>query len=142
MVRGIQLVGVLMASTALGCGGSAATAPATHSPTGGSSTGTSSSVVASVGIRDGAFAPSVDTVRVGTVVSWTNNGTVAHTVTSDGGLWNSGQISSAGTGGVDAYGYPVTTTAGSFDQTFSTAGSYAYHCSNHPGMTGTVVVTP
>jgi plastocyanin len=28
----------------------------------------------------------------------------------------------------------------SFTQTFSTAGSFPYHCSFHPGMIGTVAV--
>jgi len=142
MVRGARFIGLVLVSVALGCGGKSVTAPAGSTPGGPSSPGPTSSRTASIGVQDVGFAPSVDTVRAGTVVTWSNGGSLAHTVTSDGGLWNSGQISSAGPGGVDAYGYQVTAAAGSYQQTFSSPGSYSYHCSNHAFMTGTIVVTP
>jgi len=56
-----------------------------------------------------------------------NTGTTHHLV-SDTGLWPAG----SGTMG----------PAGTFSYTFTAAGSYAYHCSIHPGMTGTITVTP
>jgi len=71
-----------------------------------------------------AFDPMTITVNEGTSITWTNKDATAHTVTSDNGLFNSGNIGSNGT-----YSY-----------TFSTAGSYPYHCSIHPMMTATVVV--
>ena len=57
-------------------------------------------------------------------VTWTNNDGVAHTVTSDTGLFNSGNLN----GGM------------TFVMTFPTSGSYPYHCAYHPYMTGTITV--
>ena len=64
------------------------------------------------------------TIRVGQTVTWTNTDPVPHTVTSDAGLWDSGDIASGG----------------SFSRAFLIAGSFGYHCSMHPAMTGRVVV--
>ncbi len=77
-------------------------------------------------INNFAFSPNPLTVPVGTRVVWTNMQTgVPHTVTSDTGLWDSGTVASGGT----------------FAFTFTTAGTFAYHCNIHPTMHGTVVVT-
>ena len=79
----------------------------------------------SVSIANFAFQPSWISVPAGTTVSWFNNDGVAHTVTSDVGAFDSGAIA-PGSG---------------FSVTFSTPGTYTYHCAFHPMMTGTVVVT-
>lgn len=80
----------------------------------------------SVSIASFAFSPSTVTVNVGESVTWTNNQAgVPHTVTSDSGAFDSGNLSSGGT----------------FQHTFTTAGTFAYHCNIHPSMQGTVVVT-
>jgi plastocyanin len=63
-------------------------------------------------------------VAVGTQVSFINNDSTTHTSVADGGQWSSGTI---------APGSHFTTT-------FSTAGTFTYHCSIHPGMVGTVKV--
>ncbi len=67
-----------------------------------------------------------DTVAVtaGGSVTWTNADPVPHTVTSDTGLWASGDIAAGAR----------------FSMRFTTPGSYGYHCENHPSMQGTVVV--
>jgi plastocyanin len=76
-------------------------------------------------IQNMAFDPSTVTISVNTTVRWTNKDAIGHTVTSDtGGLFDSGTISSNGT----------------YSHTFNTAGTYTYHCSIHPDMTGTVIV--
>jgi plastocyanin len=80
---------------------------------------------AAVSIVDFAFQPASIEVPVGSTVTWTNTGAVPHTVTSDSGAFDSGQLS----------------PGASFSQTFDTAGTFTYHCSIHPQMTGTVVVT-
>jgi plastocyanin len=81
--------------------------------------------IADVRIVDSAFQPDVITVTTGTTVRWTNIGAVLHTVSSDTGLWDSGDL---GTGGV-------------FTRTFMTPGTFDYHCNYHPlQMTGKVVV--
>ena len=80
---------------------------------------------AEVKISNFAFDPSSLTVKVGTTVSWTNQDSAPHTITSDAGDWDSGQLSKGQ----------------SFSYTFDQAGTFAYHCSVHPSMTGTIVVT-
>jgi plastocyanin len=77
-----------------------------------------------VWIEGMAFNPSVITVAAGTTITWTNKASIAHTVTSDTGLFDSGDIGSNGT----------------FSFKFATAGSYLYHCAIHPSMTAKVVV--
>jgi len=71
-----------------------------------------------------AFNPGTITVSENTTITWTNKDPVDHTVTSDNGLFDSGNISSGGT----------------YSHLFTTAGSYPYYCTIHPSMTGTVVV--
>lgn len=81
-------------------------------------------------IKSMAFTPSTITVAAGTTITWTNNDSVSHTVTSDTGLFDSGSMSSTGASG----------SGGSYSYTFTTAGSFPYHCTIHPSMTGTVIV--
>lgn len=71
-----------------------------------------------------AFAPDEADVAVGTTVTWTNNDVVTHTSTSNNGVWSSGNVG----------------PGGQFSFTFTTAGTFSYHCSIHPGMVGSVVV--
>jgi plastocyanin len=76
-------------------------------------------------IQNFAFNPGTISVTTGTTVTWTNKDAVTHTVTSNtAGLFDSGNIAPNGT----------------YTHTFSTAGSYPYHCTIHPYMTGTVIV--
>ncbi len=75
-------------------------------------------------IQNSAYDPGTITVTTGTTVTWTNKDAITHTVTSNTGLFDSGNISPNGT-------YP---------HTFTAAGSYPYHCTIHPYMTGTVIV--
>jgi len=77
------------------------------------------------------YTPDVVTVVIGTnnTVYWTNNDAAPHTVTSDtAGLFDSGNSG------------PLTSQGGTYQFTFTTPGTYAYHCSFHPWMQGTVVV--
>ena len=71
-----------------------------------------------------SFGPTTLTVQKGTTVTWQNNDGILHTATSDTGAWDSGNISAGGTRSV----------------TFNTAGTFPYHCTVHPMMTGTIVV--
>lgn len=79
---------------------------------------------ASVTIADFAFQPSMIVVQVGGTVTWYNAGGVTHTVTSDSGAFDSGNLA----------------PGQSFSMTFSTPGTYSYHCAIHPGMTGMIRV--
>lgn len=78
-----------------------------------------------VEMKDIKFSPEEITVKAGETVRWVNNDPVGHTVTDDGGTFDSGIIDGNG---------------GSFEQTFEEPGTYPYHCSIHPIMKGTVIV--
>ncbi|GAA1663967.1 cupredoxin family copper-binding protein [Fodinicola feengrottensis] len=81
----------------------------------------------SVSIKNFAFEPVTITVHVGAVVTWTNADQDSHTVTS---VPPASQLQS-----------PALNTSGVYRHTFTAAGTYAYLCTIHPFMTGTVVVT-
>ncbi|MEV5954836.1 cupredoxin family copper-binding protein [Streptomyces sp. NPDC051987] len=80
-----------------------------------------------VAIKNFAFVPATLKVPVGTTVTWTNQDTDAHTVTSEG---SGGPLRSAALATRAAYSY-----------TFTRPGTYAYLCTIHPFMTATVEVT-
>ncbi|HKQ68565.1 MAG TPA: plastocyanin/azurin family copper-binding protein [Polyangiaceae bacterium] len=65
-------------------------------------------------------------VAPGTTVRWVNQDSVAHTATSDSGVWDSGTL----------------TQGQSFNFTFTTPGTFPYHCTIHgaASMSGVVVV--
>jgi len=87
-----------------------------------------------VSIVNLAFSPATVTIIPGSTVHWTNNETAtSHTVTSDGfdvccpngpALFKSGTLAPGAT----------------FDFLFVAGGGYAYHCSIHTFMKGTVKV--
>jgi len=74
------------------------------------------------------FVPASITISAGQSVTWKNvdgTGTYYHIVTSDNSAWTSQRIDP---------GQSVTCT-------FSSPGTYSYHCAVHSFMTGTVKVT-
>jgi plastocyanin len=77
-----------------------------------------------VDIAGFAFAPRSVTVHVGDTVTWANSDARSHTATADDGSFDTGPI----------------TNGASKSVTFSTAGTFAYHCAIHPTMTATVIV--
>jgi plastocyanin len=91
-----------------------------------------------VTVSEYRFSPDTIMISKGTPVRWTNEGTLGHSVVSDSaGVFNS---STLGTGGVDTYGMPYA--GASYDMTFTTAGTYPYHCGIHPRqMRGVVIVS-
>lgn len=79
-----------------------------------------------VAIIDFSFEPTPLQTSVGQAVTWTNQDSAAHTVTSDGdGPLASGELAEGE----------------SYDATFDAAGTYEYLCSIHPTMRGTVEVS-
>jgi plastocyanin len=88
------------------------------------SSATSASNQASVTISGFAFSPQTLTVTKGTTVTWTNNDSTTHTVTSDTGVWDSGNVAVGNT----------------FSFTFNQSGTFPYHCKIHTSMTAKVVV--
>ena len=72
-----------------------------------------------------AFAPKTVSARVGQKVTWENQDpSTIHTVTALDGSFRSGQLQQGG----------------EFSHVFRRAGSFAYRCSIHPSMRGTVKV--
>ncbi len=73
------------------------------------------------------FQPPEITVQVGTAVTWVNEDSVSHTVTS-------------GTRGEATGEFDASVAPGeSFSFTFEEAGRFDYFCSIHPGMDGSVI---
>ena len=105
------------ASPAASMAASPAASPAAASPAAGA-TGDA------VTIQNFAFGPGTITVAAGSTVTWTNSDSTTHTVTADDGSFDSKQLAAGST----------------FSQTFTKAGTYAYHCAIHTSMTGTIVV--
>ena len=120
--------------TVAGCG---STPTSSAPPSSGGKTPTGN-VATPVSITNSSFSPSSVTIKMGASVKWTNDDVVGHTSTSDAGVWNSGQLSPPSGGGP----YSGMTAGGSYTYTFSSAGTFNYHCANHTYMTGTVTVTP
>lgn len=78
-----------------------------------------------VAIQNFAFDPKTVTVKKGTKVTWTNQDSVGHTVTSDTGSELNSKLLAKGE---------------SFSHVFATVGTYTYHCTPHPNMKATVIV--
>jgi plastocyanin len=90
-------------------------------PTGG---GTGQPGANEVWMQGMAFNPVTITVPVGTTVKWTNKASVTHNVTSATAVFSSGPMGNGAT----------------YTFQFTTAGTYPYTCTLHPGMAGTVIV--
>jgi len=79
----------------------------------------SSNATYTVTIRNFTFQPSSLTIKRGTTVTWVNEDSVAHTVTSDDSRFpSSGNLNKAET----------------YQFQFNSPGSFDYHCSPHPFM--------
>jgi plastocyanin len=115
VTRGVTMILVILAVAA--CGSSTSTSVA-------NSCGSSGAAANINTASSNVFSPSAATIAHGQAVCWQNSSSVSHTVTADNGAFNTslpvGQI---------------------FVYTYSTAGSYPYHCTIHAGMTGTITVT-
>lgn len=75
-------------------------------------------------VQFAAFSPTTLDVLPGETVTWTNASPRTHTVTSDAGVFASGDLA----------------PGNRFTWTFAAAGAFPYHCSIHPGMIGEVDV--
>ncbi len=70
-----------------------------------------------------SFGPRTLKVKVGTKVIWTNHDVTSHTVMFDDGSVNSGELE----------------PGDSYEFTFTTAGTYNYHCAMHPEQMKAVI---
>ena len=79
---------------------------------------------AAVDIGNFTFDKPSLTVRTGTVVTWTNDDDIPHTIVAQDGRFKS----------------KVLDTGERFSFTFAKPGQFGYFCSLHPRMTGTIIV--
>jgi plastocyanin len=77
-----------------------------------------------VTIQNFKFSPGTSSVHVGDTITWTNRDIAPHTATAKDGSFDTGTINKNKSG----------------SHTFTKAGSFAYICSIHPSMKGTVTV--
>jgi plastocyanin len=123
---------VLLAAGALalaGCGSSSSSGSSSGSSSKSSATPaatqTAPSGAAKATIKNFTFTPGSLTVKAGTTVTFTNQDSANHNVTfSDKSIKGIANLRTNQSGKVS----------------FAKAGSYAYVCTYHPGMKGTVVV--
>jgi plastocyanin len=124
---------VLLAACGGGSSGTGGTTPTTSTTTPPAATATQAGNAQTVMIITDssgsfAFSPASLTIKTGTTVTWKNTKAVSHTVTSDDGKsFDSGAAN------------PIAAD-GTFSSTFTTAGTFAYHCAIHPFMKATIIV--
>ncbi|WP_405778841.1 cupredoxin family copper-binding protein [Streptomyces sp. NBC_01378] len=75
-----------------------------------------------------AFGPRSVTITAGDTVTWVNKDQAPHDVKT--------------TSGPESIHSPMLNKGGTWSHTFTTAGSYGYVCTVHPGMTAQLVVKP
>jgi plastocyanin len=106
------------AGLATGCGSSSST-PTTP-------TSSADVTIAIQGNRGNqSFAPEPAMMRVGQTVAWRNADSVTHNATQDTNRFATSNLAGGATSS------PIT---------MSTAGTFTYHCTIHPGMVGTLTV--
>ena len=81
-----------------------------------------------VSMQNITFSPNNLSVKMGDTVTWTNDESIGHDVTAEDGSFKSGAP-----GGLKQ--------GDTFEHAFDKAGSFAYNCTVHPNMTGTIEVT-
>jgi plastocyanin len=75
-------------------------------------------------INSWGFTPPEITISAGQTVTWKNSGSIPHTATATGGQFDTGNVAPGESKAV----------------TLATAGTFAYQCTPHPWMKGTVIV--
>jgi amicyanin len=81
-----------------------------------------------VEIKDFAYSPAAITVKKGTKVTWTNKDSTRHNVSPDNES-------------ADFKASELLAQGQSYSVTFNTVGTFAYHCTPHPYMKASVIVT-
>ena len=104
------------------------TMPTSTSHTSNNNSSSSPVSTMAVDIKDFLYSPAAIKVKVGDMVTWTNQDSTSHTVTAD-------------TSSADAPSSSTITKGGTYSFSFKKAGTYAYHCNFHGQMKGTVEVT-
>lgn len=109
------------------CAGAGCTSGQSPATTLSATTPAPATGAASILIKNFVFSPETLTVRTGTTVTWTNQDTAPHQIASDAGApvaFSSGPLS----------------TGATYQFTFTSPGTYPYHCSIHPTMKAAIMV--
>jgi plastocyanin len=128
ILRGIATLATAAALAACSGGGTATSAPAT----GASATQAPACIdstdptTVEATVADFAWSQPIS-AKVGDVITWTNSDTAAHRVATDDGSCTMG-ANIAGSGGKQSL-------------VFNKAGTYAFHCTLHANMTGTITIS-
>ena len=113
-MRALLASAVVVAAVSMACGSSTSVANSCGSSGANANINATSSL---------SFSPKSATITHGQSVCWQNSSSVLHTVTDDGGAFDTnlpvGQI---------------------FVHTYSSPGTFPFHCKIHTGMTGTITV--
>jgi plastocyanin len=117
-MRAVVLLAPLLVAAAA-CGGGS-------SSTGATTSGSCPKGAAVVHMRDIRFDPETARVAVGQKVCWVNDDDVQHDARAEDGAFRSALFGNGGT----------------YTTTLRKPGRVAYVCSVHPGMTGTLDVSP
>ena len=113
---GFSLFAIALALAGSACGSSSPAAP----------TASADVTISMLGDRGNqSYSPNPTTMRVGQTVAWKNTDSTAHDATQDAGRFTSATVNAGGT---------------SAPLAMSTAGTFTYHCTIHPGMVGTLTV--
>ena len=124
------MTGAGNATNATMTGAGNATNATTVGTGGGGNTTTSVSIVSgSSALTTDAYQPNPVQISVGDTVTWTNDDSQPHTVTSGEDATPDGRFDSS-----------TMTSGATFSHTFTEAGEYQYFCILHPNMVGTVNV--
>ena len=118
--RALGLAGAIAITAACGSAAAPAAPAATTAPA-------AAGAAVAIDIQGFKFPANTDVAK-GTKVTWTNKDSTKHTVTSGTEPNKDGKFD----GQVDA--------GGTFSFTFADAGTFAYYCSIHSSMNGTITV--
>jgi plastocyanin len=110
----VALLFVAFAAIPAACSSQAAAAQTTAAP-----------AVVVVHLHDFMMDPSTVTVAPGTTVEWDNDDGARHTITATDKSFDSGDLK----------------PGQKWTHTFASPGTFAYTCTQHPEMTGTVIVS-
>jgi len=124
MKRPMPILAATLAATLLlaACSGDETATTTTAAPATTAAVGSEFAVV----MESFAFTPAELTVPVGATVTWTNRHGARHDVVAADGTFTS----------------PLFAEGETFSFTFTAPGEYPYICTIHPGMEGTIIVTP
>ena len=134
--QGVTGQGGGYATNATMMGASNATNATATGASGGNTTTSSVSIVSGAStLTTDAYSPNPIQVSVGTTVTWTNNDSQPHTVTSGSNGQPDNKFNSS------PNFTPLLNPGQTFSFTFTEAGEYPYFCLLHPNMVGTVNVS-